>query len=229
MMIFLQIDLKIFFHIDIKNVCFLRVILYIDLKIDVITILDKHVNQIIEINIKTIRSTKQSKNEMFTRIMWNLIRSIEVFRLIEWIEKLLSMSNLNFNTSSLFKLMLLIKRFKIVYYSMFFDDRIATSWSINKFLNSRSSYLNSIKTLNVYEIETASAKMMISLEIIWCLKVLLASILMIVFESFNDSSEIKKYFVFDSLNVWECSLNLIIKVLIEMSSKKASIDNFSKY
>ncbi len=161
--------------------------------------------------------------------MWNLIRSIEMLRLIESIEKLLSISNLNFDTSSLFSSML-IKRFKVVYCSMFFDDRIATSWSINKSLNSRSSYLDSIETLNVYEIETASAKAMILLfEINRCLKVLLTSTLMIAFESSSDLSEVRKHFVFDSLNVWECSLNSITKKLIEMSSNETSIDNFSKY
>ncbi len=160
--------------------------------------------------------------------MWNLIRSIEVLRLIKSIEKLLSMSNLNFDTSSLFSSMLLIKRLKIVYCSMSSDDRIAASWSINRSFNSRSSYLDSIETLNVYEIEAARA-MILSFEISRCLKILLASTLMIAFESFSDSSEIRKHFVFDSLNVWECSLNSITKALIEMSSNEVSIDNFSKY
>ncbi len=132
--------------------------------------------------------------------MWNLISSIEMFRLIKSIEKLLSMSNLNFDTSSLFKLMLLIKRFRIVYFSMFFDDRIAASWSIIKFLNSRSSYLDFVKALNTYEIEITRT-MILSFEINRYLKVLLASTLMIVFESFSDLSEIKKQFDFDSLNV----------------------------
>jgi hypothetical protein len=162
--------------------------------------------------------------------MWNLIRLIDVFRLIELIEKLLSISNLNFDTSSLFSSTLLIKRFKIFYCSMFSDDQIAASWSINKFSNSRSSYFDSIETLNVYEIETASAEIMISFEISRCLKVLLASTLVIVFELFSDSSEIRKHFVFDSLNVWKCSLNSITKVLlIETSSNKTSIDNSLKY
>jgi hypothetical protein len=141
-----------------------------------------------------------------------------MFKLIESIERLLSMSNLNFDTSSLFNLML-IKRFKIVYCSMSFDDQIAISWSINKPLNSRSSYFDSIETLNVYEIETAKA-MILSFEISRCLKILLASTLVIAFESFSDSSEIRKHFVFDSLNVWKCLLNSITKELIEMSSNE---------
>jgi hypothetical protein len=44
----------IFLQIDLKNVCFLKIIFHIDMKIDAIAILNKHIDQIIEINIETI-------------------------------------------------------------------------------------------------------------------------------------------------------------------------------
>ncbi len=49
-----NIRIMIFLQIDLKNVCFLKIIFHIDMKIDAIAILNKHIDQIIEINIETI-------------------------------------------------------------------------------------------------------------------------------------------------------------------------------
>jgi hypothetical protein len=167
--------------------------------------------------------TRHNKNKIITSTIWNLIMSTEMFKFIVSMNKISSISNLKKTLLFLFKMILLI-RCKVVNCSMFFKNKFVTSWSINIFLNSRSSYLDAIKTLYVYDIETTKT-VILFIELNLCLNVLLTIMLMIViivFKSFNESTKMKNDF--NSLS------NLMINSLIETLSNKTSMSmfNFSK-
>jgi hypothetical protein len=175
-------------------------------------------------------STRHSKNDVCTRTMWKVITSTEMFRSSMSIERISSVSNVKEVILFLFKIsVVLLIRCRIVNCSMFSDEKVVASWSINMSLNSRSSYLDAVKTLYVYDIE-AMKVVMLFVETSLCLNVLSASMLMIViivFTSFNESTKMRN----DSDSLFSSMTNSLDKALsIEMFSNDASVSmfNFSK-
>jgi hypothetical protein len=89
-----------------------------------------------------------NKNEICTRTMWNMITSTEMFKFTMSIKKISSMSNLKKVILFLFKINVVsLIRCRVVNCSMSSDEKSAASWSINMFLNLRSSYFDAMKTL----------------------------------------------------------------------------------
>ncbi len=87
----------------------------------------------------------------------------------------------------------LLIRCRIVNCSISSEKKFIASWLINIFLNSRSSYLDAIKTMWIYNIETIKT-IVLFFEMNLCLNVLSTNMLIIVVNvsmSFIDSTKMK--------------------------------------
>jgi hypothetical protein len=170
-------------------------------------------------------STRHNKNEVCTSTMWNVITSINVFKFTVSMKEISSISNLKRMILSLFNNNddLLIRR-RIVNCLISSEKKFVAWWSINIFLNSRSSYLDAIKTMWIYDIEIIKT-IVLFFEMSLCLNVLSANMLMIVMNvsmSFIDSTKMRN--VSNSLLI--SMTNSSIEIFF---CETSSMINFSKY
>jgi hypothetical protein len=168
--------------------------------------------QIIKIKTKTIQIIKTQQEQSVDKYEMKNDTSMTVFNWIESIEKILSMSSLNDFTFFLLNSILMI-RYKIVNDSMSFDDRFAASWLINMSLISRSSYLDCEDDVDTWFRDNESNDIIFRDEFV---QALWLNILMIVFESSNESTKIEKHYD---------SQFSFTKISIEISSNAMSMIN----
>lgn len=134
-------------------------------------------------------SAKYSRNNVLIGTMWNIIGLSSISRLTNLIDTVLLILNLKLADLVMFLLSwtLISSCCNALTWPISFIDWIEVFELIGNFLNPISLYHELINKLKISEMGTLIEKTVFSLNIIWCLKVLSASVFTIVigFELFS--------------------------------------------